>query len=169
MDLAVVPNLGKTLAPLQASKLLKIKLNNRTLWESRVSPVTTIKDNSNPNHCYLFLQKKCHITFTQHVYDLTFISRGGGDGGGVTGEEAASPETVCQHCEGEATGCFLTRGHVVSTTVRETTMEIFFKETLGQFPEVYVVINKQISLISLTIATCSLPSKHTALFGSERN
>lgn len=49
----------------------------------------------------------------------------------LTGEKAANPETVFQHCEGETTGGFLTRGRVVSTTVSITTMEIF-KETLGQ-------------------------------------
>lgn len=32
--------------------------------------------------------KECHITLILHVYDLTLISGGGGDGGGFTGEKA---------------------------------------------------------------------------------
>lgn len=35
-----------------------------------------------------------HIVFTLHVYDLTYISEGGGDGGGVTEESAAKPATA---------------------------------------------------------------------------
>ena len=34
--------------------------------------------------------KTCHIMFTLHIYDLTFILQGRGDGGGGAGEEAAS-------------------------------------------------------------------------------
>lgn len=78
---------------------------------------------------------------TSHVFDLTSISRDGGNSGGVTGEKVANPETEFQHCEGETTGGFLTRGCVVSTTVSVTTMEIF-KEILGQFQEVFVVRKK---------------------------
>lgn len=44
---------------------------------------------------FTFLQS-CHITFTLHIYDLTFISPGGGDGGGVTDETAGKPKTVVQ-------------------------------------------------------------------------
>lgn len=40
----------------------------------------------------------CHIMFRFHVYDLTFVSESGGDGGGVTGEMAAEPVTTVQDC-----------------------------------------------------------------------
>ena len=38
-----------------------------------------------------------HATFTLHVYGLTLTMRGGGDGGGVTGEDG-KPETAVQDC-----------------------------------------------------------------------
>lgn len=57
----------------------------------------------------------CRITFTLHVYDLTFIMISGGDGGGVTSEKrAAKPVKAVQDCL--------------------STFASIFKETLGQFP-----------------------------------
>lgn len=41
----------------------------------------------------LHLKTTCHITFTLHVYDLTFISRGRGDGGGVIDHSSRLPST----------------------------------------------------------------------------
>lgn len=40
----------------------------------------------------------CHITFTVHVCDLTFITGGLGSGGGATGKSAAKPETAARDC-----------------------------------------------------------------------
>ena len=48
---------------------------------------------------YQHFCKSRHITFTLHVYDMTFISGGGGDGGGVTGEKAASVSTFVRPLE----------------------------------------------------------------------
>lgn len=44
---------------------------------------------------YWLSLKACHITFRLHVYDMTFIVRGKGGGGGVTGEK------VSEHFETE--------------------------------------------------------------------
>ena len=38
---------------------------------------------------YCHLNETRHTTFALHVYFLTFVLWGGGDGGGVTGDEAA--------------------------------------------------------------------------------
>lgn len=58
------------------------------------------------------------LSLTLHVYDLTCISGGGGNGGGVTGEKAAKPVTAAQDW--------------VSTFVNVTQLDIL-KETTEQF------------------------------------
>lgn len=59
-----------------------------------------------------------------HVHDLTFISGGGTDGGGVTGQKDAKPVNSTRDC--------------VSSFVNVTPLGIF-KATSGQFPNVFVV------------------------------
>lgn len=55
------------------------------------------------------LQVSLYITFTLHAYIHTFLSRGGGVGGGVTGKKAAKSETALQGVTGldvfKATSC----------------------------------------------------------------
>ena len=56
------------------------------------------------------LYKMCHITFTLHVYYLTFLSEGGGGGGGVAvAVKAASDRGLRLHlnsCSRKITGYF---------------------------------------------------------------
>lgn len=47
---------------------------------------------------YWYFNKRCHIMFLFHVYDLTFISGEGGDGVGVTEEKATKPLTKVRDC-----------------------------------------------------------------------
>ena len=47
---------------------------------------------------YLHSNKMSHVMFTFIVYDPTVTSGGGGEGGGVTGEEADKPVTTVQDC-----------------------------------------------------------------------
>lgn len=56
------------------------------VWLS--SPVTRIKPSANSTYIHF---SSSHIMFTLRVYDLTFIYKGRGDGGGVTEEKAAEP------------------------------------------------------------------------------
>ena len=42
--------------------------------------------------------KNIHFTFTLHVYDMTLKLGGGGDGGGLTGEEAANSVITVPDC-----------------------------------------------------------------------
>lgn len=65
----------------------------------------------------------CHIVFKLHVFDLTVISGGGGNGGAITGMKAAEPVTTVEHC--------------VSTFVSMASLENF-KVTLGQFHAAFV-------------------------------
>ena len=83
-----------------------------------------------------------HIMFTLHVYDLTYIFKGGGDGGGVTEENAAKPAT--------------TVWDFVSTFVSMKPLDIF-KETSGQFPAVFAapkknnIFQQEVGTISWTV------------------
>lgn len=60
---------------------------------------------------------------TLHVHNLTVMSGGGGHDGAVTGEKAAKPMATVQYC-------FLT----LSLNI--------LKETLAQFPSMFVVTKK---------------------------
>lgn len=52
-----------------------------------------ISSEDTSEHCVLAIikSKKCHITFTLHVYKLTFISGFSGDGGGVSSFVSEQP------------------------------------------------------------------------------
>lgn len=65
----------------------------------------------------------CHITFTEHVNYLAFMSGGRDYGGDVRGDKAAIPVTAVRAC--------------VSAFLSTTPMDIF-KDTSGQFPVVSV-------------------------------
>lgn len=91
------------------------------VWLS--SPVTRIKLSANSTYIHF---SSSHIMFTLCVYDLTFIYEGRGHGGGVTEEKAAEPVI--------SDGCW------VSTFVSVKNLD-HFRETLGQFPAVFMVTN----------------------------
>lgn len=70
------------------------------LWEP-TDEMSTV--NISANHWYITTHLYVsyfthHITMTLHIYELTFISEGGEDGGGVTGEKAAKPVTTVGDC-----------------------------------------------------------------------
>ena len=72
-------------------------MSNVLKHPSRQDKILTV--NISANHYYTHLlgtcdrllpyRYLCHSMFPIHVYDLTFILGGGGDGRGVTGDQAA--------------------------------------------------------------------------------
>ena len=75
---------------------------------------------------HLDISTKCQVTFTLHVFDLTFTSGGGGDGGGVTGEKAAKPVTAVS----DSVSTFASKKQLEMINFLNMTPLDMFKQTL---------------------------------------